>query len=84
MLMTEPPPPKVAGQRRMLALDGGGIRGVLSLEILAGIEDMLRKDNDNPDLVLSDYFDYFGGTSTGAMIATALGLGWPVISMKSP
>lgn len=78
MLMTVPPPAKVPGQHRMLALDGGGIRGVLSLEILAGIEEMLRHENERPDLVLADYFDYFGGTSTGAMIASALALGWPV------
>ena len=30
------------GPRKLLALDGGGIRGVLSLEILAAIEDIVR------------------------------------------
>lgn len=78
MLMSEVPAARVEGQRRMLALDGGGIRGLVSLEILASIESTLRRENDDPDLVLADYFDYFAGTSTGAMIATGLALGWPV------
>ena len=61
----------------MLALDGGGIRGVLTLEILNTLETHLRRRHGD-GLVLADYFDYFGGTSTGAIIATALALGKPV------
>jgi len=66
------------GKRKLLALDGGGIRGVLSLEILLAIEDGLRKKLARKDLVLSDYFDYIGGTSTGAIIAAGLALGMSV------
>ena len=54
------------GQKKMLALDGGGIRGVIALEVLKRIEQILREREKNPNLVLSDYFDYFAGTSTGA------------------
>jgi len=78
MLMTEVPPPNVDGQRRLLALDGGGIRGVITLEVLAEMENMLRREYHRDDVVLADYFDYFAGTSTGAMIAAGLALGWPV------
>ena len=56
------------GPRKLLALDGGGIRGVLSLEILAAIEDIVRTKLGK-DAVLGDYFDYIAGTSTGAIIA---------------
>jgi hypothetical protein len=66
------------GPKKMLSLDGGGIRGALSLAILQEIERQLREWSDRPDLVLADYFDYIGGTSTGAIIATALSLGLPV------
>jgi len=78
MLMEHVPEPKAAGQRRLLACDGGGIRGILSLEILAELERKLRREYDDDQLVLADYFDYIAGTSTGAMIAAGLALGWPV------
>jgi len=59
--------------RKLLALDGGGIRGVLSLEILAEIE---RKIAAKTGVTrLGDYFDYIGGTSTGAIIAAGLSIG---------
>jgi len=64
--------------KRILALDGGGIRGVFSLEILLRIEDLLREHFQAPQLVLADHFDLFAGTSTGAIIATALSWGMPV------
>lgn len=65
--------------RKILSLDGGGIRGVLTLEILAEIERQLKQRFGKGDsFTLSDYFDYIGGTSTGAIIAAGLSLGMPV------
>ena len=55
------------GPRKLLALDGGGIRGVLTLEILAAIEDIVRTKLGKA-AVLADYFDYIAGTSMGALI----------------
>ncbi len=78
MLMNKAPDAKASGQRRLLALDGGGIRGVLTLEVLSEFEAMLRKEYNDTTLVLGNYFDYIAGTSTGAMIAAGLALGWPV------
>jgi uncharacterized protein len=66
------------GPKKLLSLDGGGIRGILTLGILTDIESQLRDIHGRDDLVLSDYFDYIAGTSTGAIIATALSLGKPV------
>lgn len=71
-----------SGQKRILALDGGGIRGVISLEILRRLEAQLRKELRRPGLVLADYFDYIAGTSTGAIIATGLALGKPVSEIR--
>jgi patatin-like phospholipase/acyl hydrolase len=51
--------------RKLLALDGGGIRGVLSLQILARIEELLIRESGRSDYRLADYFDYVAGTSTG-------------------
>lgn len=65
--------------RKILSLDGGGIRGVLTLEILLKIESDLKKELKGGDnFRLSDYFDYFGGTSTGAIIAAGLSVGMSV------
>ena len=66
------------GPRKLLACDGGGIRGIISIEILAQIEAELRKTTGKSDLVLADYFDYVGGTSTGAIIATLIALGFSI------
>jgi len=63
------------GPRKLLACDGGGIRGIISIEVLARVEAELRKSSGNPKLVLADYFDYVAGTSTGAIIATLIALG---------
>ncbi len=65
------------GPKRLLALDGGGIRGLITLGYLGRIEEMLRRRYGKSDLVLADYFDLIGGTSTGAIIATLLALGFP-------
>ena len=65
--------------RKMLALDGGGIRGVLSLEILAEMEKQLKEKTGGGDAFrLGNYFDYIGGTSTGAIIAAGLSIGLSV------
>ena len=66
-------------KRKMLSLDGGGIRGVLTLEILLEIEKQLKIAlNKDDSFRLSDYFDYIGGTSTGAIIAAGLSIGLSV------
>lgn len=69
-------------QKKLLALDGGGIRGVITLEVLAAIEEIVRRKLGRPEAVLSDYFDYIAGTSTGAIIATGLALGMSVGALR--
>jgi uncharacterized protein len=65
--------------RKLLALDGGGIRGVITLEILAKIESELKQKTGSGDnFRLCDYFDYIAGTSTGAIIAAGLSIGMSV------
>ncbi len=68
------------GQRKkLLSLDGGGIRGVITLQVLAELERQLKeKAGGGEDFCLGDYFDYIGGTSTGAIIAACLAYGFPV------
>jgi hypothetical protein len=72
------------GPKRLLALDGGGIRGLITLEVLAEMESILRRKlGAGPGFVLADWFDYIAGTSTGAIIATALALGLRVSDIRN-
>ena len=64
--------------RRMLALDGGGIRGLLTLGILEKIESMVSQNSGKK---LCDYFDYIAGTSTGAIIATGIACGMTIAEL---
>ncbi|MFA7173512.1 MAG: patatin-like phospholipase family protein [Kiritimatiellia bacterium] len=61
--------------KRLLTIDGGGIRGVLALEILREIEASIRLRHG---VALHQYFDLIAGTSTGAIIATCLAWGMTV------
>jgi uncharacterized protein len=54
--------------RRILTIDGGGIKGVFPAAFLAEIEDWLGEP-------IHDYFDLIAGTSTGGIIAMGLALG---------
>ena len=62
------------GPKRILAIDGGGVRGVVALAYLERLEALLSDAAGKP-VRLCDAFDLIGGTSTGAIIATALALG---------
>jgi predicted acylesterase/phospholipase RssA len=71
------------GPKRILACDGGGIRGLISVEILAELEAQLRAARGNPNLVLADVFDLVCGTSTGAVIAACIATGMPMEAIRS-
>ena len=50
---------------RILAIDGGGIRGIIPALVLAEIEDRTGRR-------VADLFDLVAGTSTGGILAAAL------------
>jgi patatin-like phospholipase/acyl hydrolase len=62
-LVTTAPPLK-----RVLAIDGGGLKGVFPASFLASVEEAIRSP-------VAGYFDLVVGTSTGGIIALGLGLG---------
>ena len=62
-------------------LDGGGIRGAISVAFLERIRDILSRQMKS-EIRLGDYFDFVGGTSTGAIIAGALSLGYRTEQIK--
>ena len=69
--------------KRILALDGGGLRGILSLGLLQKVENDLRERHQaGDDFRLCHYFDLIAGTSTGAIIAATLAMGWTVEEIR--
>jgi hypothetical protein len=65
--------------KRVLALDGGGLRGIVTLSFLAEIEAILRDRHGGAEnFRLSHYFDLIAGTSTGSIIAAALARGMTI------
>lgn len=58
---------------RILALDGGGIRGAFTAAVLARWAQML--DPENGGQQFARHFDLIAGTSTGAILAVGLALG---------
>jgi hypothetical protein len=64
--------------RRLLSLDGGGIRGLITLGILERLETLLKQKTGQS---LPEYFDYIAGTSTGAIIAAGLARGMTVAQL---
>ena len=57
---------------RILSIDGGGIKGILPAALLARIEEEITRG-----VPAGRYFDMIAGTSTGGIIALALGFGLP-------
>lgn len=71
-------------QKRLLALDGGGLMGLISLGILQRMEDQLRAvHGGDPGFRLRNFFDYIAGTSTGAIIAAGLMMGRSVEEIRN-
>jgi uncharacterized protein len=62
--------------KRVLSIDGGGLKGVFPAAFLAAVEDTIGRS-------ASDYFDLIVGTSTGGIIALAIGSGIPAKDILS-
>ena len=58
--------------KRILSIDGGGIRGIIPGMILVALEDKIQRATQNPNAHLTDYFDFFAGTSTGGILLSIL------------
>lgn len=62
-------------KHRVLCLDGGGIRGLLLIQMLMAIEDAAG-------IPIKDCFDWISGTSTGGLLALGIAMGKPLPYMK--
>lgn len=71
-------PQEVAKEKgvNMLCLDGGGIKGLISVQMLIEVQKYLKRP-------LHSYFKWFSGTSTGSFICASLALGKSVDTIRS-
>jgi len=58
--------------KKILSIDGGGIRGIIPGMLLAALERRLKRVSGNPDAAIVDHFDFFAGTSTGGILICLL------------
>ena len=61
-------------KKRLLTIDGGGIKGVYACAFLAELEEHLEREGKSPHLY--EYFDLMSGTSTGGIIVIGLSMGF--------
>ena len=53
---------------QVLCLDGGGIRGLVLIQLLSAIEEAAG-------VPIKELFDWIGGTSTGGLLALGIAVG---------
>jgi patatin-like phospholipase/acyl hydrolase len=70
------------GRFRILALNGGGVRGLYTISVLAELERILAEREGKPDLSIASYFDLITGSSIGGILALALSDGHNARSLK--
>ncbi|MBV9644924.1 MAG: patatin-like phospholipase family protein [Verrucomicrobia bacterium] len=70
-------------KKRILSLDGGGLRVFFTLEVLERVEALVRRRLSRENAVLADHFDLIAGTSTGAILGAFLAWGLSIAQIKA-
>lgn len=60
---------------KVLALNGGGARGLYTISVLAKLEEIIEDQYQLQDVKIGDYFDLITGTSIGGILALGLASG---------
>lgn len=63
---------ETSGERYILSIDGGGIRGIIPAVLLSSMNSYLRSKGDMKPLY--SHFDLIAGTSTGALLSLGLAM----------
>lgn len=58
--------------KKILSIDGGGIRGIIPGQILVQLESKLQEKTKDPNARVAEYFDFMAGTSTGGILISLL------------
>ena len=56
-------------EKRILSIDGGGMKGIVSAILLKNLEEKIQQFSKRESARLADYFDLIAGTSTGSVLA---------------
>lgn len=67
--------PEKSKRVRILCLNGGGVRGLFTINVLAEIERIIEQRTGQADVKAGDYFDLITGTSIGGILALGLAAG---------
>lgn len=67
----------------ILSLNGGGVKGLFTISVLAEIERIIELETDASDVRIGDYFDLITGTSIGGILALGLAKGKSARELKS-
>ena len=70
-------------KKRLLSVDGGGIKCMIGVEVLDSIEKRLQQEHQSPDYRLRDHFDLIAGTSGGAILACGISLGYSLSEIRT-
>lgn len=54
--------------KKILTIDGGGIRGIIPGQVLIALEEKLKVKSGRADARIGEYFDFVAGTSTGGIL----------------
>ena len=60
---------------KVLALNGGGARGLYTIAVLARLEEIIEEEYQLTNVKIGDYFDLITGTSIGGILALGLASG---------
>ena len=70
-------------KKRLLSVDGGGIKCMIAVEVLDAIEKQLQEEHKSPEYRLRDHFDLIAGTSGGAILACGISLGYSLAEIRT-
>jgi len=73
----------MVNQVKVLSLNGGGVRGLYTVSVLAEIERIVGVELGDEDVCIGDFFDLISGTSIGGIVALALASGKSARSVKA-
>lgn len=79
---TTDPPTEQLDSIKVLALNGGGVRGLFTITLLAELEAIIEKHEKRANVKIGDYFDLITGTSIGGILALGLASGKSARELK--